>query len=186
MGISSRNCKVVFLALLVALGNLSPASAEMAEVEHMLERLADPETEDWEKLERQIIQEWSKSGSAAMDLLLRRGREAILAGSHEIALEHLTALTDHAPDFAEGWNARATALFHLKLYGPAIEDIGRALTLKPRHFGAMTGLATVLQEMGMMEEALEVWHMVRDVHPHMSGLEQGIERLEGILEGQSL
>ena len=152
----------------------------------MLDRLADPGTGDWKKLERQIIQEWSKSGSAAMDLLLKRGREAILAGKHDIALEHLTALTDHAPGFAEGWNARATALFHLRMYGPAIEDIGRALALNPRHFGAMTGLATVLQELGMMEEALEVWHMVREVHPNISGLEQGIEMLERLLEGQRL
>ncbi len=179
-------CKAVFLAIVLNLALLPPAAADMAEVDLMLDQLADPEREDWEKLERQIVQEWSKSGSAAMDLLLKRGREAILDGDHEVALEHLTALTDHAPDFAEGWNARATALFRMKMYGPAIEDIGRALALNPRHFGAMAGLATILQQLGMMEEALDVWRMVRDVNPHRSGLEQGIERLEEFLEGQRI
>jgi len=179
-------CKAVFLVCVLALGFVRPAVAEMAEIESMLDRLADPGTEDWEKLERQIVREWSKSGSAAMDLLLERGREAIRDGRYDIALEHLTALTDHAPDFAEGWYTRATALFHMEMYGPATSDIGRALSLNPRHFGAMTGMATILQHLDMVDEALEVWGMVRAVHPHYPGLEHGMEALERFLDGQQL
>jgi tetratricopeptide (TPR) repeat protein len=55
--------------------------------------------------------------------------------TYEAAYDHLTALTDHAPDFAEGWNARATLLFQMGAYGPSIADIQRVLALEPRHFG---------------------------------------------------
>ncbi|MCY3996175.1 MAG: tetratricopeptide repeat protein [Rhodobacter sp.] len=174
------------MACVLVLGLARPAVAEMAEVELMLDRLADPGTKDWEKLERQIVREWSKSGSAAMDMLLKRGREAIRDGRHDIALEHLTALTDHAPDFAEGWYTRASALFHMEMYGPAISDIGRALSLNSRHFGAMMGMATILQHLDMVDEALEVLEMVRAVHPHYPGLEHGMEALESLLDGQRL
>ena len=57
-----------------------------------------------------------------------------------VAIEHFTALIDHAPDFAEGWNARATAYYQTGDFGPSIADIGQVLTLNPRHFGALVGL----------------------------------------------
>ena len=56
------------------------------------------------------------------------------------AIEHLTALTDHAPDFAEGWHARATAYFRAVLLGPAMDDLQRALVLNPDNFDAVFGL----------------------------------------------
>jgi len=178
--------KPVLLALALILGHPALALAQMAEIESLLDRLADPETEDWKPLERQIVREWSKSGSATMDLLLKRGREALDDGKHGVALEHFTALTDHAPDFAEGWNARAQALVHMEMYGPAIEDIGKALALNPRHFGAMTGLTAIFNELDMAEEALEILRMVRDVHPNLPGLERSMGIQEENLDGERL
>ncbi len=174
------------MVIALTVGCLSSIAAENAEIDQLLERLADPEAEDWESLERRILGEWSKSGSAAMDLLLERGTQALRTGDLDIALEHLTALTDHAPDFAEGWNTRAIVLFRMGMYGPAIEDIGRALTINPNHFGAMSGLAAILQELGMAEESLKLLEMVQAINPHHPGLEQRIEAQKELLNGQRL
>ncbi len=141
--------KPVVTAFLLMVGFSLPVFAQSADIDALLADLADPETENWQSLERQIRTEWSKSGSASMDLLLQRGENAMQAEEFDTALEHLTALTDHAPEFAEGWHARATALFNLNLYGPALEDLQRALALNPNHFGALTGLAVILQNLGM-------------------------------------
>jgi len=121
-----------------------------------------------------------------MDLLLQRGEDALEAEEYGVALEHFTALTDHAPDFAEGWNARATVLFRKDLYGPALADIRRALALNPQHFDAMTGLAVILQTTGLHAEALEVWYLLRAVHPHRPELEQAIGMLEVEIGGEAL
>src|SRR5690606_3470319 len=99
-----------------------------------------PDNAEWRLAEADILREWSKSGSPAMDLLLKRGREAMEAGDLKAAIEHLTALTDHAPEFAEGWNARATAYFLAGAFGPSVDDIRHTLALNPRHFGALAGL----------------------------------------------
>jgi tetratricopeptide (TPR) repeat protein len=88
-----------------------------------------------------------------MDLLLQRGKDAMAAGDFPAAIEHLTALTDHAPDFAEGFNARATAYFQAGQLGPSIEDIARTLTLNPRHFGALSGLGMIFEDLGRPEKA---------------------------------
>ena len=85
------------------------SQGQQQDLDALFAELADPDAGDWQRAEQDIWREWSKSGSPAMDLLLQRGRDALQAGEVGAAIEHLTALTDHAPDFAEGWNARATA-----------------------------------------------------------------------------
>ncbi len=86
-----------------------------------------------------------------MDLLLERGRNAMAQGHPEIAIQHLTALIDHAPDFAEAWNARATAYYQTGNLGPSVADIGHVLTLNPRHFGALAGLGAIFEELEQTE-----------------------------------
>ena len=104
----------------------------------------------------------------------------------EKAIEHLTALTDHAPRFAQGFHARATAYYKVGKYGPALEDLRNALALEPRHFGAMSGLATIFEELGLEEEALEVYYEVRAIHPHRENLSTAIERLEKKTAGRAI
>lgn len=162
------------------------ASDGSSRVDELLAQLQDPEVENWRRLERQIWNEWSKSGSASMDLLLQRGRDALARGDTQVAIEHLTALTDHAPDFAEGWNARATAYFQVGLYGPSIEDIGRALALNPKHFGALSGLAMILEETGHHATALSAYRAALAIHPHQPSVIEAIERLKRKLDGRDI
>jgi tetratricopeptide (TPR) repeat protein len=183
----SLNFLVAATALFVA--TAPPIAAQGADeemVEHLLEQLADPEQAGWQQIERSIQQEWSKSGSPAMDLLLDRGREALEEERIGEAIEHFTALTDHAPGFAEGWNARATAFFQAEMYGPAMADISRCLALEPRHFGAMTGLAIILEQVGEDRRALEVYRRVHAMNPHRENVSDAIRRLERGAEGDTL
>jgi len=152
----------------------------------LYDRLAGATIEDAPRIEREIMQEWSKSGSPAMDLLLQRGNDALLAGDFEAAIDHFTALTDHAPDFAEGWNGRAQALYQAGLYGQAVEDVGRVLTLNPHHFGAIAGLAAMFEEMDRPEQALEAYRAAFAIHPHLAGVSEAIQRLEAESEGQEI
>ena len=185
-----RAIRSAFLAATAGLSALSQTtegdSGAGTAVDRLFDRLAEPDQMGWQQIEQSIIREWSKSGSPAVDLLLQRGREALGEGEIDAALEHLTALVDHAPDFAEGWNTRATAHFRAERYGLAMRDLSRALALEPRHFGAMIGLATILRETGREEEALEVLRRVREIHPHRPNVIEGIERLSSRYDGQTL
>ncbi len=139
-----------------------------------------------EGVERKIWAEWSRSGSASMDLLLSRGRIAMEKRDFAKAIEHLTALTDHAPDFAEGWNARATAFFNAGEYGLSIADIQRTLVLNPRHFGAMQGFGRIMEELGHESDALAAYQAAAAIHPQRQGLKEAIERLEKTVSGQDI
>lgn len=149
----------------------------------LLQQLADPETEDWERVEERVIDAWSRSGSVAMDLLLQRGQDALEEENYQAAIEHFTALTDHAPQFAEAWNMRATAFFLIDEYGLSIEDISRTLALNPKHFGALSGLGVILEQIGDNENALLAYRAAYEINPHRENLTEAISRLENDVDG---
>ena len=176
----------VVAALVLLFAACLPAGAQTAKLDALFAQLQAADEQSAPDIEAEIWIEWSKSGSAAMDLLLERGREAMAAGETEIAIEHFTALIDHAPDFAEGWNARATAYYQTGDFGPSISDIGHVLTLNPRHFGALDGLGAIFEELGRPAQALEVYRASLAIHPHQPGVLEAVDRLEADAKGQDL
>ncbi|UWQ96703.1 hypothetical protein K3728_05585 [Rhodobacteraceae bacterium M385] len=151
-----------------------------------LDRLADPELRNWDVVEADLYERWQLSGSASADYLLRRGLAAMEAEDYAAAYDHLTALTDHAPEFAEGWNARATMFFEQQMFGPAIADIQRVLALEPRHFGALTGLGVMLQDMGNIDGALAAYEAAHALHPNQPDIQRLLDGLRVQLEGEAL
>ena len=120
-------------ALCVSLAFSFAAAAQDAEsrLTDWLDQLATAEKAEALRLSRGIERAWAQSGSTALGMLLRRGREAMDEEDLEAAIEHLTALTDHAPDFAEGFHSRARAFFMDDQYGPALGDLQQAIALNP-------------------------------------------------------
>ncbi|MDR0810561.1 MAG: tetratricopeptide repeat protein [Gemmobacter sp.] len=159
---------------------------EAATLDQLLTELKTADAEDSVVIEQDIWRLWSHSGSAAMDLLLDRGRTAMDQGDMEAALDHLTALTDHAPDFAEGWNARATVYFHAGRYGQSVADLEHALALNPRHFGALAGFGAILEQLDRKPQALEVYRAALAIHPHMQTVLEAVKRLEAEIAGRSI
>ena len=175
----------VAATILVVLLPLS-AVAQSSELDTLFEELGATDTENWKAVEEKIWREWSRSGSPAMDLLLERGREAMAENDLSTAIEHFTALTDHAPEFAEGYNARATAYFQADLYGPSMRDIEMTLALNPRHFGALSGLGMILERLELYEDALTAYQAVVSIHPHRPDVQEAVSRLESRLDGTDL
>ncbi|MGI9394224.1 MAG: tetratricopeptide repeat protein, partial [Boseongicola sp.] len=165
---------------------LTFAYADDAELEALFDGLKSADAAAAAQIEGRIYDIWSRSGSDALDLLHSRGGEALGEGDLAGAIEHFSALIDHAPDFAEGYNARATAFFQSGQFGLSLEDIRRALVLNPRHFGAMSGLALILEEIDKPEAALSAWREVEKLHPNREGLTEAIQRLERDVEGSEL
>ena len=164
----------------------SDVAAQEADMGALLDRLRDATPETYQVIEKEVELEWRKSGSPAMDMLLQRGYDALETSKFEVAVEHFTALVDHAPDFAEGYFGRATAFFNLEMMGPSLDDLRQALVLNPDHFGAMTGLGVMFNEFGDFESALEAFRAAHVIHPQKPDVNVAIERLEQRLQGQGI
>lgn len=164
-----------------------PPLTGQAKLDDLYTRLAQAEdAAEAGRIEAEIRIEWSKSGSPAMDLLLQRGADALSAGNIPAAIEHLTALVDHAPDFAEGYHARAAAYYAAGEIGPALADLAHVLEADPRNFDALATLGMLLEESDRPEKALEVYRAVQAIHPHLADVNDAIDRLAKTLEGQEL
>lgn len=185
MGIKTINLKYIVTALLLLVMYSIPLQAE-ENVGSLLLELKDAEPGKAAQIDRAVQAEWSKTGSASMDLLLKRGRDAMDDGNFSAAIEHFTALTDHAPDFAEGWHMRATAYYQADLYGPAMADLQMALALNPDNYNAIFGLGVVLEELGYTDRAYNAYTLVRAIHPNHAEVSNALDRLERDVLGQSL
>ena len=182
----THRIKCIVTALCLTVGFSSPVAAQQTPLDELYQELGRADEGTYLRIERQIITQWENSGSAAMDLLLRRGKDALEDGAPDVAVDHFTALIDHAPEFSEGYYGRASAFYLLGRIGPALNDLRQALALNPRHFEAMRGLALIMEELERPDDALEVYEMVLAINPNAQEALDGVARLELQLEGQAL
>ncbi len=128
-------------------------------------------------IESRIWRIWLEADDAATQGDLTRGMEAMNAGDARTALDAFKAVVEASPDFAEGWNKRATLYYLMGDHAASIADIERTLALEPRHFGALSGLALIHEAAGRWFEALEALDQVRRIHPRMPGLEERLDHI---------
>jgi tetratricopeptide (TPR) repeat protein len=147
---------------------------------------AAPDSATARLIEKRIWALWLSSGSDTADLLMTRVRAAIEQKDADLAIRLLDAVVDLKPDYVEGWNRRATLYFEKHDYGRAMSDIARVLALEPRHFGALTGLGMILEEVGDDRQALQVLRRALEVDPHLDKVPDLVKSLVEKVEGRDI
>lgn len=156
-------------------------------LETLYQDLAVAEDQDAAKIVADnILKIWMRSGSDTVDLLTERAHVALEAEDAKTAEKLLDAVVDIAPNFAEGWNRRATLYFVNKDYARSMADVQRVLALDPLHFGALSGLGAMLQETGLEAAALNVYRKALKVHPYLPGARREVEKLQVEVEGRKI
>lgn len=176
-----RNASLVASLMIALILSAPPALAQQertVSLEALFAQLAEANDSNWQALEQAIQSRWAKSGSAAMDLLLDRARAALDDDDLDAAFDHLGALIDHAPGFAEGWHMRATAFYRAGRMGMALDDLRHVLALEPRHFDALEGVAVVMETLDEPERAIEIYRQVLAIHPRNPDVKEALARLE--------
>ena len=118
---------------------------------------AAPDEESAKAIEERIWAVWVISRSDTTNLLMTRVRTAVEQQDTDLAIKLLDAVIKIKPDYIEAWNRRATLYYMKKDYGHALADIREVLKREPRHFGALSGLGLILQDIGDDKQALEVY-----------------------------
>lgn len=144
----------------------------------------DPKHTSASATARMIWREWSSSGSRSVDLLMSWSARAMSAKDFAKAQDLLNHVVVIAPEFAEGWNRRATLYFLMDDFSNSLADIETTLALEPRHFGALSGLAAIMQRIGREKDALDTWYKVLEVYPANQQAQQAVITLEDALAGR--
>ncbi len=162
-----------------------PSPAEMrAEIYSRL--AASTDADETEGLVGLLVTAYGQSGSDTGDLLLQRAHKAIEAQDYKAAKQILDATIILLPDWAEGWNARATLRYLDGDYDGSMADIAETLKREPRHLGALLGMASILQSRDKDEDALKVYGRVLAIAPHWKSAEEAVDKLKAEIAGQSL
>jgi tetratricopeptide (TPR) repeat protein len=139
-----------------------------------------------QRIATRIANEWSHSGSATVDLMMRWSKEAMDAKKYDVALDFLDQVVTISPAYAEGWNRRATVHFMMNSFAKSMRDIDMTLRLEPRHFGALSGMAQIMKGRGSDELALQAYERVLEIYPMMRSAQKEMLDLADSLAGESI
>lgn len=180
----------LFLAFLAATAlSAGPLAADQDDprLDPLFEKLRS--TEDLEsalRAERSIWSIWLEHDDPEIEEMMAVGTTAMNIGRLEDALAVFDQMVSVAPDYAEGWNKRATVFYALGNYEASLADIEATLEREPRHFGALAGKGLCLAALDDLEAAIAAFEEALEVHPHSRGAQVNIERLEDALEERSI
>jgi tetratricopeptide (TPR) repeat protein len=118
---------------------------------------------------------WGRSGDPEVDRLLQSGTQRMEAGEMGQAVEAFTRVTERKPDFAEGWNKRATAYYLMGDFDQSLKDCDEVIKRNPQHFGALSGYGMIYLRLGELENALGYFQRALEINPNLKGVEESIE-----------
>jgi tetratricopeptide (TPR) repeat protein len=174
------------LAMLLVAGAPERARADQDDprLERLFERLQHtPDPAEAHALEQRIWGVWLESEDAAVNRLMQQGVLALRSQHYPTALQAFDRLVEQAPEFAEGWNKRATVHYLMGNWRASVRDIQRTLTLEPRHFGALFGLGLIYDALEQPEAALRSFEATLALNPHSESTRHRIEELRRQLRG---
>jgi tetratricopeptide (TPR) repeat protein len=131
--------------------------------------------------ENSIWQTWSRSGDAKVDALFKVGVEQMNQGRTEAAIDTFTEIIMRKPDFAEGWNKRATIYFLVGDYDKSLADCDEVIKRNPQHWGALAGYGQIYVQLDRPEEALTYFQRALAVNPNLQNVENMIQQLKQVV-----
>jgi tetratricopeptide (TPR) repeat protein len=157
----------------------------MADVPVLTQALRDPDAGVRTLAEQSLWLVWGRSGDPEMDKTFVRGVEEMQRGAMAEAVETFTEVIRRKPDFAEGWNKRATAYFLLGEFEKSLADCDEVMKRNPVHFGALSGYGMIYLQLNKPEQALPYFERALAVNPNLTGIEQAVEAIKQLLEQQA-
>ncbi len=126
----------------------------------------------------QIWNRWLKIDNSEVKELMVHGVNDMNEFYLDDAVEKFSRIIELAPNFAEGWNKRATAYFLMEEYELATADITRTLELEPRHFGALSGQGLIYIAQRRHKDALHFFKRAIAINPYMRDVQRSIQHIE--------
>lgn len=156
-------------------------SGTMADAPALLRALRDPDGQVRQVAEAALWAVWSRSGDNAIDDILEIGVAQMREGQVQASVETFSEIIGRRPDFAEGWNKRATAYFMLGDWRRSAADCDEVLRRNPQHFGALSGYGMIWLQLDEPTRALERFEQAIAVNPNLESVQSTIDALRALL-----
>jgi len=146
----------------------------------LVRRLSDKDPFVRALAEKSVWQVWSRSGDPEADRLLAAGVEEMEQGLLHQAIHTFSSVIERNPDFAEGWNKRATVLFLVGDFRASLADCDEVMKRNPQHFGALAGYGQIYLRLEQYDKAVHYFRRALEVNPNLTDLEYAIRDIENM------
>jgi tetratricopeptide (TPR) repeat protein len=157
-------------------------TGQMQDVPLLIEALRDPDVLVTGLAEQSLWKVWARSGDPDVDAIFQHGLEQMNQQDFSEAIETFSQIIQKKPDFAEGWNKRATIYYLIGEYQKSLADCEEVLRRNPVHFGVLSGFGMNYLRLGKPEQALDYFERALAVNPNLVQIEAATEDLRQLLE----
>ena len=159
-------------------------TGQMADVPLLVTALRDPDPGVRALADRALWQVWSRSGDLEVDRLFQIGLERMSEPAPQAAIRTFSEIIKKKPEFAEGWNKRATVYYMIGEYDKSLADCEEVIKRNPVHFGALSGFGMIYLQLSQPEKALEYFQRALRVNPNLEQVEATVTELKELLRQQ--
>jgi tetratricopeptide (TPR) repeat protein len=156
-------------------------SGTMGDLPALVRALRDTDPGVRASSEASMWEIWSRSGDEEVDRLFTLGLAQMTASQGEAAVQTFSRIIRERPDFAEGWNKRATLYYLLGDYERSLADCQEVMKRNPYHFGALSGYGMIYLRLGEPETALGYFQRALDINPNLETVEETVHMLQRLL-----
>ena len=154
----------------------------MTDMPLLVSALRDPDADTRGHAEQAMWRIWARSGDQEVDKLYQTGVQQMAAGDLQQGIATFTRIIELKPDFAEGWNKRATLYFLVGDLRKSLVDCDEVMKRNPYHFGALAGYAQNYFRLVYYDRALEYSRRALEINPNLDGVRRNIGLIEHLLE----
>ena len=178
----------VFLVLMLCGNIIADSKDKDIELNQLFEQLKKSDDISIAlEIEMKIWSIWSKHPTQEkLTQSLAKGSELMAEGKLESAYKIFSTIIDSAPNWAEGWNKRATVLYLMGRYYDSLNDIDEVLKLESRHFGALSGQGLVQIKLGNYEKAIKSYQAVQKIYPSIRAAKVMIPQLRKLIKDEAI
>lgn len=170
----------VFIAVILVNTSHAQRAIPAAKIDKLFVELKSADNyNEARRVEKQLWDAWKvDSTNARARELMWLGIISMEQNELDSAVLMFDGVIENDPDWAEGWNKRATINFFLGKYEASIRDIKETLVREPRHFGSLTGMAHIFTVMEDDENAMLFFRRALSYHPYLKDARIVLQELE--------
>ena len=181
------NMRVIFKILIVGISLLFACKIALADqndprLNNLFKKLNETENQDEIRdLISDIWNIWYEVDDPKVIEYFEKGIQAMNLRNYPLAIRFFNNLIEEDPNFAEGWNKRATVHFMMGNFDQSMQDIIKTLELEPRHFGALDGMGLIFIHQGQFQQAIDVYDKMLEIFPFSVKTMDKKERIQSFI-----
>ena len=181
------NMRVIFKILIISISLLFASKIALADqndprLNNLFKKLNETENQDEIRdLISDIWNIWYEVDDPKVIEYFEKGIQAMNLRNYPLAIRFFNNLIEEDPNFAEGWNKRATVHFMMGNFDQSMQDIIKTLELEPRHFGALDGMGLIFIHQGQFQQALDLYDKMLEIFPFSVKTMDKKERIQSFI-----